>query len=172
MKKVHLYKKLYEKNYEYKRNLLPMFSIINASINFECKTFLDYGCGRGNLTDYFIKYRNCKTFKYDPAIKEYSNLDKNIKVDLIANCDVMEHIPENEVENVIKEMSNISNKVFFNIYLKEAQTFLPNGENAHCTVKPILWWLKKINKYFNNVQTIPTTYKNSVTIITWKISYK
>ena len=130
-KKVSLYSKYYKDNFSnYERNLLPMFKIINASINFDCKTFLDYGCGKGNLSELFKIKKNCIVYKYDPAIPEFSELKKNIKVDLIANCDVMEHIPEDEIDETLKKMSNISSKVFFNIYLKEAKTFLPNGENA------------------------------------------
>lgn len=169
--KVELYKSLYKNKNDYNRNLLPMYNTINSCINFTIKSFLDYGCGKSNLAEIFKSKKNILTFKYDPAIEEFSQLDKSIKVDLIANCDVMEHIPEIEIDNVINDLSKISNNVFFNIYLKEAKTFLPNGENAHCTIKPIHWWKDKIKKKFKYVTIIPTTYKNSVTIITWKISW-
>ena len=169
--KVDLYKSLYKNNNDYNRNLLPMYNTINSCINFTIKSFLDYGCGKSNLTEIFKSKKNIITFKYDPAIEEFSQLDKSIKVDLIANCDVMEHIPEIEIDSVLLDLSKISDNVFFNIYLKEAKTFLPNGENAHCTIKPIHWWKDKIKKKFKYVTIIPTTYKNSVTIITWKISW-
>jgi len=171
-KKVHLYNKIYEDKLNYKRNLKPMFNVINSTINFDCKSFLDYGCGNGDLTDYFEGILKCKIYKYDPAISEFNKLDKNLKVDLIANCDVMEHIPEDEIDNILFQISNISKKVFFNIYLKEAETILPNGENAHCTIKPVSWWFLKINKYFDNTNIINTGYKNSVTFITWHIGIK
>ena len=170
--KIKLYSKLYKKTDDYLRNLQPMYRVINASINFECNSFLDYGCGRSNLSECFKEINNMIVFKYDPAIELYSHMPKDLKVDLIANCDVMEHIPEKEIDNIIKEMSTISNNVFFNIYLTEAKTFLENGENAHCTIKPIAWWVKKINKFYPSNTIIQNTYKNSVTIITWQISNK
>lgn len=169
--KISLYKTLYQNEKNYSRNLLPMYKTIVSCVNFEINSFLDYGCGKSNLSEIFKYYKKIKTFKYDPAIEEFSQLDKSIKVDLIANCDVMEHIPEKEIDNVLKDISNISDNVFFNIYLKKAKTFLPNGENAHCTIKPIYWWKDKIKKNFKYVSIIPTTYKNSVTIITWKLSW-
>ena len=171
-KKVKLYNQLYNENTNYKRNLKPMFNIINSTLNFKCNSFLDYGCGNSNLSDFFENILNSKVYKYDPAIEKYSKLPDNLRVDLIANCDVMEHIPEDEIDNLLFEMSKISKNIFFNIYLKEAKTFLPNGENARCTIKPISWWKSKIKKYFKTIYIIPTTYKNSVTIITWKISKK
>ena len=99
--KVNLYKVLYEKNTDYLRNLFPMYRIINSCTNFKVNSFLDYGCGKGNLAEIFKEKKKIKIYKYDPAIKEYDNLDKNLKVDLIANCDVMEHIPEEEIDYVI-----------------------------------------------------------------------
>ncbi len=170
-KKVNLYNKLYEINKDYNRNLKPMYRIIKSSINFNINSFLDYGCGKSNLTEIFSQNNNIQTYKYDPAIKEFSNLKNGLKVDLVANCDVMEHIPEDEIDGVLMDISKISNNVFFNIYLEKAETILPNGENAHCTVKPIQWWQNKILKYFSEANIVLSSYKNSVCIITWKISF-
>lgn len=169
--KINLYKILYEKNTDYLRNLLPMYRVINSCTNFKVNSFLDYGCGKGNLAEIFKEKKKIKIYKYDPAIKEYANLKNNLKVDLIANCDVMEHIPEDEIDYVIDEISKISKNVFFNIYLKEAKTILPNGENAHCTVKPKIWWKNKILNKFSEANYVYSSYKNSVCIITWKIGF-
>ena len=171
-KKIILYQEYYKKNHSYERNLTPMYRLINTLINFKCKSLLDYGCGKGNLAELFLIKNSLKIYKYDPAIDEYKTIENNLKVDVITNCDVMEHIPETEIDNVLKQMASISDNIFFNIYLKEAKTILPNGENAHCTVKPSKWWINKIKKYFKEVNIIQTSYKNSVSIITWKISYK
>jgi len=34
--------------------------------------------------------------------------------------------------------------VYANIASYPAQKTLPNGENAHCTIRPAEWWLEKI----------------------------
>ena len=162
------YKKLYQVNREYKRNLFPMYRSINNLINFKIKNLLDYGCGNSNMTIFFDQYYECNTFKYDPGIKQYENLNKSINYDLVINCDVMEHIPEEELDKIFSQISKLTDNVFFNIYLKEAQTILPDGSNAHVTIKPANWWSKKISKYFNYVQRVPTSYKNSASFITWK----
>lgn len=170
-KNIHLYEKLYSNRDDYKRNLIPMYRSIKSCINFKFNSFLDYGCGKSNLAEVFKQKNKINIFKYDPAIKEYSNLKKNLKVDLISNCDVMEHIPEDEIDKILQQMSSISKNVFFNIYLKKAETILSNGENAHCTIKPISWWKNKILKHFDEANIVFTSYKNSVCIITWKIGY-
>ena len=170
-KNIDLYKELYSKNTDYVRNLKPMYRIINSYINFKCKFFLDYGCGEGNLSELFEKLNNYTVYKYDPAIEKYSNLNKDLKVDLIVNCDVMEHIPEIEIDDILLHMSQISKNVFFNIHLAAAKTILPNGENAHCTIKSQEWWQSKINKYFKVSNIVLSSYPNSVSIITWKISF-
>ena len=51
--KVNLYKKLYDNEKNYLRNLLPMYNTINSCVNFNIDTFLDYGCGKSNLCEIF-----------------------------------------------------------------------------------------------------------------------
>ena len=169
--KINLYKILYGENKEYLRNLYPMYRVINSCLNFKINSFLDYGCGKGNLAEIFKEKKQIEIYKFDPAIKEYETIKENLKVDLIANCDVMEHIPENEIDLVIDQISKISKNAFFNIYLKEAETILPNGENAHCTVKPKFWWKNKILNKFPHANYVYSSYKNSVCIITWRIGF-
>jgi len=172
MKNIKNYINLYKTNKNYKRNLFPLFRTIKNLINFEFESILDYGCGQSNMSELFNSHFKCKTYKYDPGIEEYSIIKKNIKYDLILNCDVMEHIPVDEVDIVLKEISQLSSNVFFNIYLTEAKTILPDGTNAHCTVMPISWWKNKLEHFFKNVVIVPSSYKNSVSFITWKIDRK
>ena len=73
------YRKLYQFNHEYKRNLFPMYRSINNLINFKIKNLLDYGCGNSNMTIFFDQYYECNTFKYDPGIKQYENLKKKLR---------------------------------------------------------------------------------------------
>lgn len=171
-KNINLYKEIYSKKNNYLRNLKPMYRIINSYINFDCKSFLDFGCGEGNLGNLFEKYNNYIIYKYDPAIEKYSYLKENLKVDLVANCDVMEHIPEDEIDNIFLKISKISKNVFFNIHLDKAEKILSNGENAHCTIKPKNWWQKKIKKYFGISNIVWSSYNKSVSIITWKITLR
>ena len=112
------------------------------------QSLLDFGCGKAkiykrvNLAEKFGVMPDL----YDPAIEEYSELP-NKQYDGVFCCDVMEHIPEIEVPGVIEQIYERANKfVFFAIATDPAMAVLPNGENAHCTTKPIQWWEEIINK--------------------------
>ncbi len=120
------------------KDILPLVEEINP------QSILDYGCGTSHLVN-MLPIPN--KYKYDPAIEKYSELPIVI-IDLITCIDVLEHIPEEEIEFTLRIIKLISNKVIFDIGLKPATHFLPNGENAHCTIKPIEWWLTTIKDIF------------------------
>ena len=116
----------------------------------ECKTLLDYGSGKGD------RYFNESVFlnKKYPPLKSFWNIETtlfdpgvpypkptNKKFDIVISIDVLEHIPVNDLSWVIKEIFNFSNKiVFFNIACHPANAKLPDGNNAHVSVYPPLWW--------------------------------
>ena len=133
-----------------------VFYIANFARNMQCKTALDYGCGKASL--YKRIDPSGKTLQdiwgmdnislYDPAVPEYEV--KPSPCDLVVCTDVMEHIPESEVEAVLKDINMLANKaVYFCISYKKAYALLPNGENAHCTVKSEDWWKEQISKYID-----------------------
>ena len=56
-------------------------------------------------------------------------------------ADVLEHCPEQDLRWIVAEIFGFANRfVFANVASYEAMTTLPNGENAHCTVRPSEWW--------------------------------
>ena len=112
------------------------------------KTVLDYGCGKANLIKELVhKYPDIEFYGYDPAIKGRDVLPIE-KADLVINTDVLEHIPEDELPNVIANIASISENAFFGLHHALAYTILPNGENAHCTVKPPIWYYNLFLNYF------------------------
>ena len=53
-----------------------------------------------------------------------------------------------QIDDVMKEIFEMAQKfVYLNIAMYPAITVLPNGENAHCTLKPKEWWNEKIFKH-------------------------
>jgi SAM-dependent methyltransferase len=105
------------------------------------KTILDYGCGKGrqyaelNLH----KYWNVEPTLYDPAT--FPEKPEG-RFDGVVCTDVLEHIPEEDLREVLREIFNYSRKfVFLSICTREARKTLPDGRNAHLTIKPEEWWL-------------------------------
>lgn len=118
------------------------------------RTVLDYGCGKGrqyaarvikdksggqwpSVIDYWdIDEVVC----YDPCYEPYNKLPHG-KFDGVISTDVLEHCPEDDVPWIIDEIFGYATRfVFANVACYPARKRLPNGENAHCTIKPVRWW--------------------------------
>jgi hypothetical protein len=110
------------------------------------QTVLDYGCGGSDwrlagfdgsgasAVDYF-KLKNA--FRYEPA----RNLDERQRVDCVLSFDVLEHIFISDVPAVLREMFSLASRLLvLNVACYPAAAKLPNGENAHITVRQPTWW--------------------------------
>ena len=111
------------------------------------KTALDYGCGKAKLyynQNVHLYWGIEQMGLYDPAIEQLNKIQLD-NFDCVISTDVLEHIPESEILNTLKLIFKLSNKcVYLNIAMYPADTILSNGENAHCTLKPIQWWRNQI----------------------------
>ena len=120
----------------------------------ESRTLLDYGCGRG---DQYYQHRvqdhwpRVKIAMFDPGVTAYGRKPEGI-FDAVVVCDVMEHVPESAVDDVLQDIFASAGKfVFFSIRSNKAKAFLPDGTNAHCTIKPPEWWAEKVSAHNNGV---------------------
>jgi len=133
---------------------------------------IDFGCGKGALVDLLIRcggLPDCYRFhKYDPAIEQISVLPVK-KADFLINTDMLEHIYENDLDIILSDMANISTKCYFNISTRKAKAVLPNGENAHVTIKPAEWWMMLIKNHWKDAWLMKNK-KGEATIITFKPS--
>ena len=155
---IHLYKKMARDGYNrtdgifvshayndveikaFSEYLIPIFKAHNIT------SVLDYGCGG---TDWYSKEFNetgqsavevfglKNAFHYEPA----TNLDERQKADCVTCFDVMEHIFISDVPTVLRDVFQYAKKmVVINSACYKAAALLPNGENAHVTVRPPMWW--------------------------------
>ena len=79
------------------------------------------------------------------------------------STDVLEHIPEHQIPKTIEEITRRAERfVFVAICNSPAIAVLPNGENAHCTCKPVEWWKEMFIKHsYKQVYTHIKTYGDS-----------
>lgn len=113
----------------------------------ESKTLLDYGSGKGSLHQGKTKIWGVEVTLFDPAVKGIDNLPDK-KFDAVICTDVLEHIPEDELDETLTNIFDRADKlVYLSISTKPAKKTLPNGMNCHVTVKGKDWWIEKISAY-------------------------
>lgn len=180
---------------------LPPF--IQKFINNKGKavTLLDYGCGRaihnftrlrdhGNetytrrtLIERFEGMIQCY-YCFDPAVQIYDEKPpQGMIFDIVCCADVMEHIPEDFVESVLREIfayTKTNGVAMFTISGNPALKTFNDGENLHTTIKQVEWWLEKIQTcsdgksflLFHNDESKPDQpvqfkYHNSTELTIW-----
>lgn len=145
------YKELHKKpkfnGYSLFKYIPEISQLIN---NSNIKSLLDFGCGKAQC---WFDFRLDKLFKldrlglYDPGVEKFSNFPA-IKYDMVICIDVLEHIPEHLLDEVLEQIFSKAEKVvFLSISTRPANKKLPSGDNAHATIKPKQWWLDKLKKY-------------------------
>ena len=101
---------------------------------------------------------NCQYYPYDPAFSEYGPPKE---ADLVCCIDVLEHIEEIFLDNVLNDLKKITKKLgFFTIHTGPAVKILEDGRNAHLIQKPPSWWLPKMCSKFEikHLQEIPNGF--------------
>jgi len=136
-------------------SLIPHAPVIRDLIKETSATsILDYGCGKGiayelspitipgvgkveTLLDYWDVDRvHC----YDPCYPPYTALPEATFSGVICT-DVLEHCPEEDIPWIVGELFGYAERfVFASIACFPALSHLPNGENAHLTIREPAWW--------------------------------
>jgi hypothetical protein len=108
----------------------------------QSKVILDFGCGpRGGVAEHFGE----SVISFDPYVPQYSALPWNRKFDVVFSGDVLEHMRLREIQTFLTQIrESAARYVFLVISTRPAGKRLPNGANAHLTVKPSEWWTRKM----------------------------
>lgn len=178
----HKYDLIWKTFSEYRENspgesLTPIFfSYLDEQIK-PGDTLIDFGCGPGRsaLTALQSQMKvhlvdiseNC----LDPEIfllcvkKRIQftqsclwDLSSEIKSARWITCfDVLEHIPETQVDACLKGMADRMNEGgMFSIHLAEEQFGRVVGQKLHLTIKSAVWWKEKMERYFKIDNVFPT----------------
>ena len=151
--------------------------------NEKIKTVLDYGGGGSDwdAPDFEPKTnQSAKQFfkiervhSFEPA----RGLMEKKKSDCVVCVDVLEHIYIEDIPKVIKELFSLSKKLLIvNVACYKAAALLPNGENAHITVRSPDWWkgvFDAISSNYKDVEVVlicSTTFSSGVIFESFKFS--
>jgi 2-polyprenyl-3-methyl-5-hydroxy-6-metoxy-1,4-benzoquinol methylase len=125
-----------------------------------CSSLLDYGCGKGEMAKHLPAH--C----YDPCVPEFARRPDS-KFDLVACCDVLEHIEPDHLNEVLADIRDFADKaVYLVISTRPASKTLADGRNAHLIVQPGDWWIEALTQNFTFWQlTITNTDISSITVL-------
>lgn len=124
-------------------------TIKNLMSEAKLKSICDYGAGKKNLYKGLVEsgFDDFNYYPYDPVFPEYGDPKE---AELICCIDVMEHIEEEFLDNILNEICEITLKFcYFSIATTPAKKTLSDGRNAHIIQQPSRWWLLKLCKLFN-----------------------
>jgi len=118
------------------------------------RSILDYGSGKGSqyrplrlAENGVARWESVQEYWgverivcFDPAYEPFSRAPQGL-FDGVICTDVLEHCPEADLPWIIAELFGFARRfVFASIACHPAVKRLPNGENAHCTVRPPPFW--------------------------------
>jgi len=121
------------------------------------KSVIDFGCGAGWFLYYFKKKYNVKVFGIEPNKEMLGVIDESVKpyvehlsiadeivldgrYDLAMNIEVIEHIPKEYEDIVLKNITSYSKNLVF------SAAHPGQGGVGHVNEKPFSYWRKKLNK--------------------------
>lgn len=155
MKNVALYKEHHVSHARYGNSFKIHYGYIAVLLNFlECDSVIDFGCGKNRLAEMLRQSGIPEAARYDPAIPGVDELPAG-RYDCLVNTDVLEHIPEDELPEILQQFKLLSDTAIIIPHLEKASAVLPNGENAHCTLKSPSEWRSFFLNYYRNVEQLP-----------------
>lgn len=115
----------------------------------QATTLLDFGCGKG------FQYLGARLHErwggilphcYDVGVAPLSSRPTGRTFDGVICTDVLEHIEEADLENVLSEICGYATRfVFLAICCRPSKhKSLPDGRNLHVTLRAPEWWREKL----------------------------
>jgi hypothetical protein len=132
--------------------IAPLFCAVAKPMPHEL--VIDFGCGSGKGGKRIKEIANCRVNLVDFAENCCENIliaDLSKRMSIVGNygfcADVMEHIPPDQVDDVIKNICDCVDYAFFQISLVPDRMGALIGQTLHLSVHPFEWWKEKLQGY-------------------------
>lgn len=122
---------------------IPLF--LSFARELGCKSFLDYGCGKGMIKNMLLVQDIEFTVSlFDPGNPKLDQLPT--PADFVTALSCLENVEPDKVDNVLEHIHWLAVKgAYLSITLRPGKkNDLPDGRNEHLSVHPAEWWLDKL----------------------------
>lgn len=131
------------------------------------KSLIDYGAGRSRIVEWLGAAAGAeRTVCFDPAVPGIDTLPEE-EFDLVVSFDVLEHIPEEELDAVLLEMAKLGKDALLVIDTAPAKAVLSDGRNAHVCLHDEAWWHDRLKAYYPNIRPFPIGRPHRAAFRTW-----
>ena len=140
-------------------------SILACLVDLKPRVVVEYGCGQSELER--MLPHAARWVRYDPAIPGIDRLTES-QADFVINTDVLEHVPETDLDDLLAHIASLAGDVFFSISTRPALEILPDGRNAHCTVWPAARWVAMLARHFPRATLVHEQPRDCCIVVTWR----
>lgn len=166
---VEAYAELHRKR-QYRNTAVRMRRFVEPWVQIDRpRSIIDYGAGQGGFVDLLDVPSLAVRDAYDPAIPELARLPREA-YDFAVCIDVMEHIEPDEVAGVLAHVARLSRRAVFIVDTGPARARLPDGRNAHTTIRPAAWWGEEIARAFGTAVAVPVFRRRRCAFKTYRSS--
>ncbi|MFA6064193.1 MAG: methyltransferase domain-containing protein [Gallionella sp.] len=143
-------RQLHEESEEYgSQSMRWAKQVVALCASVGTKNVLDYGCGKGGLVK-ALRGADFDVQGYDPCVEEFSARPNPAAV--VVCTDVLEHIEPEHIDAVLDDIQSLAlHAVYFIVSTRPAKKILPDGRNAHLSLRHSNEWLKDLMKRFRLV---------------------
>lgn len=140
------------------RSLEPHIDKVGGIISATgAQTLLDFGSGKGKLyqsdtASDDVRHKSLEAWPgvkvtcYDPGYEPYAGPIEG-PFDMVISTDVVEHIPADDIPWLLDELFGHARVcVYVVAACYPAKKKLPDGTNAHCTIRKPQWWVKQMRE--------------------------
>lgn len=117
-------------------------------------SIVDYGAGRSLIAEAIARKAGIgRVARFEPSLPGLDRKPDGVFA-LLVSFDVLEHVPEEEMDSVLHEMSTMCKNALLIIDTRPAKALLADGRNAHVSLHDEAWWLKRLQQHFPSIQPI------------------
>jgi hypothetical protein len=143
-------------------------SVLPQILALSPNSIIDYGAGRSDISLWLGKSAGAaRAERFDPAVPGIDKIPEG-RFDVVTSFDVLEHIPEDELDSVLSEMAAVGRDALLVIDIAPAKAILSDGRNAHVTLHDEAWWHERLAKYFPTIRPFKIRRPHRVAFRTWE----